>query len=134
LAYLVGVVVALAVGAVGTFLGLDRDRAYYPTVLIVTASYYALFAVMGGSSHALLIESVAVAAAVALAGIGFKRSLWYIVAGLAMHGALDLVHGALINNPGVPAWWPGFCLSFDVAAAAYLAALVVRRPALAHAR
>jgi hypothetical protein len=80
-----------------------------------------------------LVESVAITAAVAVAGLGLKRSLWFIVAGLAIHGAFDLIHGGLINNPGVPAWWPSFCLSYDVAVAAYLAGLVVRRPALAHA-
>jgi hypothetical protein len=33
----------------------------------------------------------------------------------------------LIDNPGVPAFWPGFCMAFDVVAAAYLAVLLVRR-------
>ena len=42
--------------------GLDRDRAFYPTVLIVIASTYVLFAVMGGSMHALMIESIAMTA------------------------------------------------------------------------
>ena len=26
-----------------------------------------------------------------------------------------------MTNPGVPAWWPAFCLGYDVAAAAILA-------------
>ena len=45
-------------GAVATGLGLDRDRAFYPVVTIVIASYYALFAVMGASTHALILESL----------------------------------------------------------------------------
>ena len=32
-------------------------RAFYPTLLVVIASYYVLFVVMGGSIHALLVES-----------------------------------------------------------------------------
>jgi hypothetical protein len=57
-AYLVGAILALAVGGLSSVVGLDRDRAFYPTVLIVVASYYALFAVVGESTHALVIEAV----------------------------------------------------------------------------
>jgi hypothetical protein len=57
LAYLVGALLAFAVGGLGTVVGLDRDRAFYPTVMVVIASYYVLFAVMGGSTQALLIEA-----------------------------------------------------------------------------
>ena len=41
--FLIGVVLALTVGLSATFIRLDRDRAFYPTVMIVIASYYALF-------------------------------------------------------------------------------------------
>ena len=40
--------------------------------------------------------------------------------------ALGVLHGQLIANPGVPAWWPQFCLAYDVVAAAYLATLLSR--------
>ena len=40
----------------------------------------------------------------------------------AMKG--DLVHGAVITNPGMPAWWPEFCSAYDFMAAAYLAWLL----------
>lgn len=49
MAFLVGAILALTVGLFATFVGLDRDRASYPVVTMVVASYYALFAVMGGS-------------------------------------------------------------------------------------
>ncbi len=39
----------------------------------------------------------------------------------------DFFHNAVIVNPGVPTWWPGWCLSYDVVAAAYLAALILIR-------
>lgn len=48
---IIGVSLALAVGVLYTIFRLDRDRAFYPTVMIVIASYYALFAVMGASTH-----------------------------------------------------------------------------------
>jgi hypothetical protein len=118
---------ALAVGLFATAVGLDRDRAFYPVVTIVVASYYALFAVMGESTHALVLESLVGAVFVAVAASGFRSSLWLVVGGLAAHGLFDLSHGAFVTNPGVPRWWPEFCLTYDVTAAAYLAWLLTRR-------
>jgi hypothetical protein len=124
--FLIGAVLALSVGLAATSIGLDRDRAFYPTVMAVIASYYGLFAVMGGSPHALAVESIVILAFLAASVAGFKRSLWLVVAALAAHGVFDFLHGRLIANPGVPAWWPQFCLAYDVVAAAYLASLLSR--------
>jgi hypothetical protein len=120
----VGALLAFSVGLFATGLGLDRDRAFYPVVTIVIASYYALFAVMGASTHALVVESLVGAVFLALAAAGFRWSLWVVVAALAAHGLLDLTHAAVISNPGVPSWWPEFCLTYDVTAALYLAWLL----------
>ena len=123
MAYLIGALLATTIGGMGTVVGLDRDRAFYPTIMIVIASYYVLFAVMGGSAHALLAETAVAAGFLALALVGFKYSLWLVVAALALHSILDLFHGQLIANPGVPEWWPAFCLAYDGVAAGYLAFL-----------
>jgi len=125
-ALMVGAFLAVIVGLFATAVGLDRDRAFYPTVTIVVASYYALFAVMGASLHALMLESLVGAVFLALAAAGFRSSLWVVVAALAGHGIFDLAHGSLIANPGVPGWWPAFCLMYDVTAATYLAWLLTR--------
>ena len=45
--YLIGLLLSVAVAAFATVTGLDRERGFYPTVLIVIASYYVLFALMG---------------------------------------------------------------------------------------
>jgi len=119
--YAIGIILALAVSGFATAAGFDRDRAFYPVLAIVVASYYGLFAIMGGSTAALLTESVVIGAFLFMAILGFKLNLWFAVAALAGHGVFDFVHAHLISNPGVPAWWPGFCLTYDVAAAAYLA-------------
>lgn len=124
MAVLVGALLAFAAGLLATAVGLDRDRAFYPTVTIVIASYYALFAVMGASTNALLLESVVGAVFIAVAVSGFRSSLWLVVLALAAHGVFDVAHSRVISNPGVPAWWPAFCLTFDVTAAAYLAWLL----------
>ncbi len=128
-AVLVGGGLALVVGLFATIVGLDRDRAFYPTVLIVIASYWALFAIMGGG-HDVLLREVAVAAAFAVvAVVGFKRSLWIVVFGLCAHGVFDMAHASLYANPGAPGWWPDFCMPYDVAAGAYLA-WRLKRPVL----
>ena len=127
--YLIGAGLAVGVGLFATVVGLDRDRAFYPTVMIVIAALYSLFAVLGGSREALVVESAVGLAFIALAVAGFKTSLWLVVAALAGHGVFDLVHGHWIANPGVPPYWPAFCGTYDVVAAAYLAALLLRRHA-----
>lgn len=128
MAYLIGVALALVVYLFANRVGLDRDRAFYPTVLVVVALYYDLFAVMGGSNEALLAELVGTVVFVVFVVLGFRRNLWFAVAGLAGHGVFDLVHPHLITNPGVPAWWPAFCLAYDVTAAAGLALLLHQHP------
>ena len=125
--YLAGIILALGVSGLATLTGLDRDRAFYPTLLLVIASYYVLFAVMGGSGHALVVETLVMTGFLLVAVIGFKKSLWLVVAALAAHGIFDFLHGYVVANPGVPAWWPAFCMSYDVMAGAYLAWLLYRR-------
>jgi pimeloyl-ACP methyl ester carboxylesterase len=121
--YVVGVGLAMGVGAFASLARLDRDRAFYPTVLVVVAAYYDLFAVMGGGA-ALGVETGVAAVFVCASVIGFRTNLWIVAAALAGHGLFDLVHGQLIENAGVPGWWPMFCLSYDVVAGVYLAWLL----------
>lgn len=126
LAFLIGIGVALAAGAFGTLTGLDRERAFYPTALVVIASYYILFAVMSGSLSALGPELVIFALFAAVAAWGFRRDLRIVVAGLAAHAVLDFFHGGIVTNPGVPAWWPAWCAGYDLLAPAYLAGVIWR--------
>lgn len=122
--YLAGIIIALVVSLAATLIGLDHERAFYPTVLAVIASYYGLFAVMGGSVQALVVESLVMGVFLGATVLGFRRNLWFVVAALIGHGLFDFFHGHLIVNPGVPDWWPMFCLAYDVAAALYLAWLL----------
>lgn len=129
MAFVIGIVLALGVGLFATSTGLDRDRAFYPTVMIVIALLYALFAVMGGSFEVLAYEAIPIIVFVLVATLGFNYSLWLVVAALVAHGVFDLLHGHLFANPGVPTWWPDFCLAYDVVAGLYLAVLLTaRRP------
>jgi hypothetical protein len=119
--YVVGVVLGLGVCGLGTVAGFERDRAFYPVMMIVIASYYALFAVLGADGRALVVEIAISIVFVCLAVIGFRTSLWIVAAALLGHAGLDLVHGHVVTNAGVPAWWPMFCASIDAFAAVYLA-------------
>jgi hypothetical protein len=126
--YVIGIIGAVSVGLFASWIGFDKERCFYPVVLIVVATYYILFAAMAKSSAALLGEAIPTVVFIAAAGLGFRRTAWIVVAGLALHGVFDFYHHAVITNPGVPAWWPGWCLAYDVTAAVYLSVLIrVRR-------
>ena len=126
LPYVVGIVLSIGVALFARGVGFDRDRAFYPAVLIVVASYYVLFAAMAGSIQTVVFESGVMTLFVIAAVAGFKGSAWIIVGGLAAHGVQDAFHGHVIANAGVPAWWPAWCLAYDVGAAAALAWILTR--------
>src|SRR6185295_10549726 len=94
------------------------------TVMMVIACIYPLFAVMGSSTHALVLDALVGGLFLVAALAGFKTSLWIVAVALGAHGLLDLVHETLIANPGVPGFWPAFCGAYDLTAAAYLAWLL----------
>lgn len=125
--YVVGIVLSIGVASFARFVGFDRDRAFYPTVLIVVASYFVLFAALTQSIDTILLELIPATVFVIAAVVGFKSSTWIVVAGLAGHGIFDAVHGYVLDNPGVPAWWPAFCGAYDIGAAVVLAWLLRRR-------
>jgi hypothetical protein len=125
--YVIGMVLSAGVAVFARVVGFDRDRAFYPTVMIVIAAYYVLFAVMSGSVQTVVIESVVMTLFAAAAVVGFKASAWIVVAALAGHGVFDAVHGYVIENAGMPAWWPAWCFAYDVGAAAGLAWLLRHR-------
>jgi len=126
LPFVVGIVLSAGVAVFARQVGLDRDGAFYPTVMIVIALYYVLFAVMSGSVQTVLLESVVMSMFAMAAVVGFKSNAWIVVAALAGHGVFDTFHGYVLENSGVPAWWPAWCFAYDVGAAAGLAWLLRR--------
>jgi hypothetical protein len=125
--YIVGVALALVVCGAASLLGMDRDRVFYPTVLIVIASYYVLFAVIDGSGRVLLSEIAIAAVFTVIAVVGFKRNSWLVLAAFAAHGVMDFFHHTLVHNTGVPPGWPGFCLAFDLSAAVFVGCMLALR-------
>jgi len=118
--YLTGGLLAVTTALLAGALGFARDRSFFPTIMIVIATYNVLFAAMGGSGHALWEESAIALGFAVVAVPGLKAGLWWVAAALAGHGVFDFFHRHLIDNPAVPAWWPGYCLSFDVVLGAVL--------------
>jgi len=110
----IGVLTAVAIAAFARYARFDRDRSFYPTVLVVIAAYYILFAVMGGSRHALAWELVIAVAFSAVAIMGALHMPVLVGVGIVAHGLFDFVHYRMMEDAGVPDWWPGFCGSLDV--------------------
>ncbi|MCU1221691.1 MAG: hypothetical protein JWN42_2888, partial [Candidatus Angelobacter sp.] len=80
--YMVGALLSAAVVVCAAFVGIDRERSFYSTVLIVIASYYVLFAVMGATRRNLILE-IAVASGFFLFAVsGFKGNLWLVAGAL----------------------------------------------------
>jgi hypothetical protein len=130
--YLVGVLLSLATVVFGAVIGFDRERSFYSTVLVVIATYYVLFAVMGASRRTLMIELAVASGFFLFAALGFKGNLWLVAAALLGHGIFDFIRPGLIANPGVPRWWPGFCMAFDVIFGAWLALRLLQRRNFPH--
>jgi hypothetical protein len=130
----VGIVLSVGVALLARSVGFDRDRAFYPTVLIVIASYFVLCAAMSGSVQTVLLESIVMTGFAIAAVVGFKSSAWIVVDAPAGHGVFDALHGEVLENSGVPVWWPAFCLAYDLGAAASLVWFAKRKPATNVAR
>jgi hypothetical protein len=120
----IGIALAALVATFAALVGFDRERSFYPTVLIVIASYYELFATLAGNASVAVSEAAIFALFCAGAILGFKTSPWIVVVALCAHGGFDVVHSHMITNPGTPSWWPSFCFGFDVTAAGCLAARI----------
>ena len=98
--------------------------------MLIVIAYYVLFAAMSESIRTVLLEPLVMTGFLIAAVVRFKSNVWIVVGGLAGHGhgVLDAFHGTLLQNSGVPVWWPAFCLACDLGAAGGLAWLMKREP------
>jgi hypothetical protein len=125
--YLIGTILAILVCGAALLLRLDRDRRFYTAMLIVIALLYVMFAILGKDAAALPVEAAISTFFVGVAILGFRVNPWLIVVALAAHGTFDFTHQHFFQNRGVPGWYPGFCLAYDVVAAAILGATLMWR-------
>ncbi|MDD9892432.1 MAG: hypothetical protein OXT49_02825 [Gammaproteobacteria bacterium] len=113
-----GLVCAIAIAVSGRITRFEQELSFYPTILIVIASYYVLFAVM--AKQAILEESVGLIIFSTIALIGAFKAPALVGLGIILHGAFDLLHPQLIENAGVPNWWPAFCAAVDFVLGAWV--------------
>jgi hypothetical protein len=125
--YIVGITLALIFCGAATWLGMDRERVFYPAVVMAVASYYLAFAVVDGRSSVMLSEVAIAAVFIAGAVAAYKYKPWIALVALGGHGVMDAFHHLLVHNAGVPRSWPGFCGSFDLTAAALVALIMLAR-------
>lgn len=123
----VGVFLAVGIAALAKFTRFEEDRSFYSTVLVIIASYYVLFAVLSGSGHALAWELVIAVGFSAVAILGALLLPTLVGIGIMAHGLFDLVHDVIIENSGVPIWWPAFCASVDVLLGIWVIILTLNR-------
>lgn len=117
-----GVATAAVIAAFARATGFDRDRSFYPTILVVIALLYVLFGVEKGAPAVVAAETAAALAFVAVAVVAFRRCSPALLAiGLALHGLWDVAHPALLPaSDAVPTWWPAFCLGVDLPLAGWV--------------
>jgi hypothetical protein len=114
IAFIAGAGLAVVLAIFGKLTGYEKDRSFFPTLLIVIASYYLLFAILDGSVSTILIE-IAVAAIFIVSAIwGSYRFPLIVGAAITLHGIFDFMYGYLYVNNGVPVWWPAFCAGIDI--------------------
>ncbi len=109
---IIGIVSGVSMALAARLIAFDRDRSYYPTVLIFIAAYYVFFAFMAGEG--IVAEIIAASLFTAVAVIGAYTRLLWVGIGIVLHGVFDWVHPHIITNSGVPSWWPGFCAGIDI--------------------
>lgn len=112
IAFIVGVVLAIVLAVAGRVTKFDRDRSFFATLLIVISTYYVLFSFI--SFEAMVVEILVASAFSVVALAGALRWPILLGVGIFLHGVFDFSHVQLIDNSGVPVWWPPFCAGVDI--------------------
>ena len=105
------------------FFWLD-DATVYALGLALIAAIYIGFGVADGRARVIAVETGVATVFVVVAAAAVTGSAWLLVAGLAGHGVKDLWQhrtGFVANTR----WWPPFCATVDVVAAALIAVGIV---------
>lgn len=108
----IGLGVALLIIVFAKFTQFERDRAFFPTILIIIASYYILFSIM--AAHSLTQELIVASGFLFIAVFGSYKSLTLIACGIMGHGIYDIFHFLYLNQSVAPQWWPSFCAVVDL--------------------
>ena len=105
------------------FWWLDPATVYGMSIALIAAVYIG-FAVADGRPAVIAVETTVAGAFVVLAAAGVTGSAWLIVIGFVGHGLKDLVQhrSHFVTDTR---WWPPFCMTIDLVAAAIIAVAIV---------
>jgi hypothetical protein len=108
---------------ISRFAGEFAWRSFLVFFLFIAAGLYIVFAVRAGEGIIWVVgEVVGVAIFGGMALLGLRGSLWWLVAGWALHPLWDVgLHYLVPGRPFAPESYTIACLSFDVLVAAYIA-------------
>ncbi len=130
------VLAAAATGGIVTCLWLTRWRGSHGVIFernllagflvlmpLVYVARYLFAATDGGENYWFWVEVLGTAIFVALAVLGVKRSPWFLVIGMVLHGlAWDAWHYR--NSAYIPDWYVVACLVVDLSMGAYMVSRV----------
>jgi hypothetical protein len=104
----------------------------YAIGLLTLPSLYAMFALRIGepsiAAKEILYGIPYLIGGLAFAFFSARRSAVAVGLLWIIHGLYDIWHHLLIDNPGVPVWYPAFCFWVDVVIGAYLLWISRRLP------
>lgn len=118
--YLAGISLAIAIAAFAKRFDLEKEKFFYPLILVAIALIYLVFGAFDGRAAVFTIEAI-YACLFILAAMAAAWK-WPLIAGVAilLHGLFDLAHHLLLENTGVPDWYPGFCAAVDIPLGAFI--------------
>lgn len=118
-----GVILASLLIALGRWRR-QEDRIF-GVVLAITAAYYVVHAIRGGTREELLLELLGLAAFGALAVLGYLGRRWLLAGGWAAHALWDVALHTGGRGAYVPEWYPVLCVGFDLFLAGFIVGLAV---------
>lgn len=92
---LIGIILGLIIVLSGKVTRFENNRWFYPAILIVIGLLYILFGIFDGKVEVIVFET-------------FFAAIF------------DVFHNFIIENSGVPNFYPQFCLAVDFVLAFYL--------------
>ena len=118
------------IGAIATAAGvvwfgrkqtLFTERLYLSLVLVIIALIYVAFGIYDGDEKHLREELMGLALYGSLAAMGYKRSIWWLVFGMAGHAIWAWAHQPQLLEGYTPSWYREYCILVDLLLAGYIA-------------
>jgi len=97
------------------------ERLYLSIVLVVIALIYVVFGLHDGDIDHLREELMGLALYGSIAALGHRRSIWWLVFGMASHALWDWAHQPQMLEGYTPSWYRDYCILVDLLLAGYVA-------------